>query len=186
MKQIEKIIERSFRELKIIAKIAYENGTVNQDQNSKLIFPKKRDNSIRISEQEMRSSFIRELEALAGEDSYFYSIETPTKECYKDFSSKEPKIIKDQSENIKGRSGNIDLTLYNSELKREHLIEFKFGNKDTCKKDFLKLLCDDKQCKINYYINILNNADDETHKTLKKKYQLSKAVKREVGCLKIQ
>ena len=42
MKQIEKIIERSFRELKIIAKIAYENGTVNQDQNSKLIFPKKR------------------------------------------------------------------------------------------------------------------------------------------------
>lgn len=112
MKQIEKIIENSFVELK---SIACEYGTVERNQNrkqnreakSKLIFPKKRDNSTRISEQEMRSSFIRELEALTGEDSYFYSIESPTKECYKDFSSKEPKIIKDQSENIEGRSGTL-------------------------------------------------------------------------------
>lgn len=176
MKQIEKIIENSFVELK---SIACEYGTVERNQNrkqnreakSKLIFPKKRDNSTRISEQEMRSSFIRELEALTGEDSYFYSIESPTKECYKDFSSKEPKIIKDQSENIEGRSGNIDLTLYNNELKREHLIEFKFGNKDTCKKDFLKLLCDDKQCKTNYYINILETFKDGTRKDVEKKYK---------------
>lgn len=176
MKQIEKIIENSFVELK---SIACEYGTVERNQNrkqnreakSKLIFPKKRDNSTRISEQEMRSSFIRELEALTGEDSYFYSIESPTKECYKDFSSKEPKIIKDQSENIEGRSGNIDLTLYNNELKREHLIEFKFGNKDTCKKDFLKLLCDDKQCKTNYYINILETFKDRTRDNIEDKFK---------------
>ena len=123
----------------------------------------------------MRSSFVRELEALTGEDSYFYSIETPTKECYKDFSSKEPKIIKDQSEDIEGRSGNIDLTLYNSELKREHLIEFKFGNKDTCRKDFLKLLCDDKQCKTNYYINILETFKDGTRINVEGKFK--KAIK---------
>ncbi|MGI5975640.1 MAG: hypothetical protein ACOX7E_07855 [Paludibacter sp.] len=118
MEKIEEIIKKSFRELK---RIACEKGTVNQNQKSKLIFPEKRDNTVRISEQEIRLLMIRELEAMTKKDSYFYSIETPTRKCYKDFSTDDPEIAESKDD---GQSGNIDLTLYNKELKREHLIEF--------------------------------------------------------------
>lgn len=114
----------------------------------------------------MRVLLIRELEARSDEDSYFYSIETPTKEIYRFSENGEknnPKIGE-------GQSANIDLTIYNKKFVRTHLLEFKFGNKDTCTKDFLKLLCDDKQCKTNYYINILETFNKSTRDSVEEKY----------------
>ncbi len=162
MNTIEKIIEKSFREMK---KTAYKKA----NKESKLIFPKKRDDSIRFSEQEARLLFIRELEFGNNKHSFYYSIETPTRKCYKGFSIGEPEI----ASNNDGRSGSIDLTVYNAQFQREHLLEFKYGNVDTCKKDFLKLLCDEERCMTNYYINILKNFDNGTFQSLENKYQKS-------------
>ena len=162
MSNVEELIRKSLQELQKIScenKIkSHENNSKNEvkPQESKLIFPKYRDNSIRISEQEARLLLIREIEK---QNEFYYSVETPTKNTYSDFSDKSenPKINPD------GRSGNIDLTLYQkheNEFKRTHLVEFKNKPKASCKKDFLKLLCDDENCGINYYINIIKNSDN--------------------------
>ncbi len=165
MCKIEDLIKSSLQELQ---KIGWENKY--NEQESKLIFPKKGDETKRISEQEARFLFVRELEKLENKD-FYYSIETPTLEKYSGFSKGiEPKI------NTEGRSGSIDVTLYekdNDTFIRKHLIEFKQGNVDTCKKDFLKLLCDDKNCKTNYYINIINNCDSGTIRSLVEKYNVA-------------
>ncbi|HAJ99359.1 MAG TPA: hypothetical protein DCM62_04975 [Bacteroidales bacterium] len=169
MKTVEELIKNSLKELK---KIACENQESNKNQSSKLIFPQycggKQQGNKRISEQEARSLFIREVEK---QEVYFYSVETPTKKSYKDFSTNEPKIGEKD-----GRAASVDVTLYtkeNNKFSRKHLIEFKFGNVKTCKKDFLKLLCDDNECSTNYYVNILDNCDSQTIKSIKKKFKNS-------------
>jgi len=156
---VEDLIKNSLQELQ---KIGWEKEIKTQE--SKLIFPKYRDDEQeaeqtarkRISEQEARFLFVRELEK---QKVFYYSVETPTNDTYADFSTKEPKI------GI-GKSGNVDVTLYNNKHDRKHLIEFKFDNVNTCTKDFLKLLCDDNQCETNYYINIIKNSDNTTKKRL--------------------
>lgn len=169
MKTVEELIKKSLQELKMIA---CENQEPNNAQSTKLIFPQycgglKQGNK-RISEQEARLLFIRELEK---QEVYYYSVETPTKKSYKDFSTNEPKIGEKG-----GRSASVDVTLYtkgNNKFSRKHLIEFKFGNVDTCKKDFLKLLCDDNECSTNYYVNILENCRDRTIESITCKFQKS-------------
>jgi len=158
---VEDLIKNCLQELQ---KIGWENKI--KTQNSKLIFPKYRNKKQRRSEQEARLLFIRELEK-PEKPNFYYSIETPTNDIYKDFRGKAPKIGT-------GKSGNVDVTLYTKgidKFEREHLVEFKFDNVDTCRKDFLKLLCDDNQCEKNYYINILKNTDDETIPSLIEKYK---------------
>jgi len=155
MNEVEQLITNSLQELQ---KIGCEE-IPNKEQKSKLIFPKYRNDKQRkrISEQEARFLFVRELEIQKDVD-FYYSIETPTKEPYKDFSTEKPAIGK-------GKSGNVDVTLYEKKDEkycRKHLIEFKFDNVKTCTKDFLKLLCDDEGCNTNYYINILKNCDSVT------------------------
>jgi len=165
--EVETLIKTSLQELQ---KIGWENEIKTQEsklifptQESKLIFPKycvgNHKGKKRISEQEARFLFVRELEK---QDNFYYSVETPTKEPYTDFSSESPVVGT-------GRSGCVDVTLYEitgEKYCRKHLIEFKLGNVDTCKKDFLKLLCDDNECKTNYYINIIKNNDKTTKKRL--------------------
>lgn len=168
--KIEKIIKDSLRELK---DIACESESESQNQNSKLIFPQKRlDKSPRISEQEARFLFVRELEVQKDKHSFYYSIETPTENIYqfsKGGKKIEPKISV-------GKSANIDVTLYikgNEKFHRKHLIEFKYGNIDTCKKDFLKLLFD-MDGLYNFYVNILDRDNLSKRKTLEsiiEKYQ---------------
>ena len=170
MKTIENIIKDSLFELK---NIACENKNENKKQKSRLIFPKKREpNSIRISEQEARFLFIRELEIQENKHSFYYSIETPTNKIYR-FSENgkqiEPKIGE-------GKSASIDVTLLTKEndiFCRKHLIEFKQGNVNTCRKDFLKLLFDIDGLH-NFYINIIEREDLSKRKTLESiinKYQ---------------
>jgi hypothetical protein len=170
LKTLEKIIVNSLIELK---NISHENDVANKEQKSKLIFPKKRLNNLsRISEQEARFLFVRELEKKENKHSFYYSIETPTYNIYK-FSEGGKKI---EPKIGKGQSASIDVTLYskkNKRFHRKHLIEFKQGNINTCKKDFLKLLFDINGLH-NFYINILDRDNLSKRKTLESiinKYQ---------------
>ena len=172
---VEQLIVKSLQELK---QIACEKDT-SVKQSSKLIFPKycvgihskHEDTQQRISEQEIRFLFARELENQENKHPFFYSIEIPTKESYKFSLSKKDNKSKNKPKDYfprildvdaGGRSASIDLTLYEKEdgkgFCRKHLIEFKQGNVDTCKKDFLKLLYDMDELE-NYYINVLYRED---------------------------
>jgi len=172
MSTVKRMIIASLKEL---AKIANEEEESIKQQDSRLIFPKyccgKHEGKKRVSEQESRLLFIRELEK---EKEFYYSIETPTTKSYK-FSNKgekesEPNIVAVDSG---GRSASFDLTLYDVNYERKHFIEFKNGNVSTVKKDFLKLLCDDNG-KENYFINIIERDDlskGDTLESIKDKYQ---------------
>ena len=176
--EVEELIKNSLIELrKIVCENPKENDNETKEQDSRLIFPKYRTTEKkRISEEEARFLFVRELENQKKNHRYYYSIETPTKRPYKKFTTDNPEI-----EGERSRSGCIDVTLYekeeNGNFCRKHLIEFKFDNVGTCKKDFLKLLCDDNQCETNYYVNILENCDNYTingeENGLKKKFEKS-------------
>ncbi|MDO9155018.1 MAG: hypothetical protein Q7U47_15135 [Paludibacter sp.] len=163
---IEDLIKKSLQELQVIGS---EATKTQSNQKSKLIFPKyqcgKHQNEKRVSEQEARLLFIRELE-LKNHMNIFYSIETPTKKSYK-FSSKEEKDSYPDIVSVEkgGQSASFDLTIYNDQLQRIHFIEFKNGNVDTIKKDFLKLLCDEDN-KENYFVNIIEREDLKNRNTL--------------------
>lgn len=162
--QVEDLIENSLFELK---QISCENEQIKK-QDSRLIFPAYRNNNRpkRISEQEAKLLLIRELEK---QKDFYYSVEAPTNNNYCDFSTDQPKIGT-------GRSGSIDIALYKINkgiLEREHLIEYKFNNVKTCKKDFLKLLCDNSNCTPNYYVNILDNFGRKTKKSIQDKFKES-------------
>jgi hypothetical protein len=172
---MENLIIESLRELQ---KIGTEKAKSYNQQESKLIFPKyccgKHAGEKRVSEQEARLLFIRELEK---QSNFYYSIETPSSKLYK-FSDKndkkfEPKIIPVGQES--GQSASFDLTIYNNKSERMHFVEFKNGNVDTVKKDFLKLLCDEKD-KENYFVNILERDNLNKRNTLDSiitKYQVA-------------
>lgn len=89
----------------------------------------------RLSEQELRFAFIEAFIEDENASEYLYSVETPTKERYY-FGGEVPEIKNEGNY----RSGNFDVVIYNKELKRVCLIEFKYGT-DTSdfSKDFLKL-----------------------------------------------
>jgi len=174
---VDDLVKKSLRELK---KIACENESIKTSgkSKSKLIFPKycvgKHEGTKRISEQEARFLFVRELER---QNDFYYSIETPTKQSYK-FSDKTDKKYQPQIVEVKngGQSASVDVTLFvkdDEKFCRKHLIEFKHGNVDTCKKDFLKLIFD-MDGLYNYYINILDRDDFSKRKTFESvitKYQ---------------
>lgn len=171
---IEQIIKATLQEL---SSIAHEDkaAVAVMKQDSRLIFPKKRDESIRVSEQEVRFLLVRELELHKVDHGFYYSVETPTEGLYK--FSEGGKII-DLKTGL-GQSANIDLTLYKRKddsgggFVRKHLFEFKFGNENSHKKDFVKLLFDTNGL-YNFYINIVDVESLKKRNTLKsveRKYQ---------------
>ncbi len=166
MKTIEEIIKRCLDEL---GKISNEEEQPKNGQESKLIFPiyhnGKHKIKKRVSEQEARLLFIRELEK--EKDNFYYSIETPTTKLYNFSNDKRaPKILTDNLGELKGQSASFDLTIYNNKFLREHFVEFKNNNVNTVKKDFLKLLCDEEGKK-NYLVHIINRNDLNQKNTLK-------------------
>jgi len=179
---IKGLVEKSVAELREIG-VENKNKEVNQEQESKLIFPvksKKDTNEItemRISEQELRFLFVRELEKLDN-DELFYSVETPTKRKYV-FTAKNKNdvvpIIAEEEKGV-GKSGSVDLAIFNVEEKkivRKHLVEFKYGNVKTITKDLIKLLYDDPECSTNFFIQFLNNQKPGTQKNVEDKYYLA-------------
>ena len=141
----------------------YEPG---RDEISKrLIAPPYRDSKKnarlngRAGEQELRQLYINNL---IKNTKYKYSVETQTSKTYK-FTNN----------NGNGRSGNIDLTIYSSESKKDDLkklvnIEFKFCNpsKKELKKDITKLVFEE----INgiLYLSLINSNKSTIPNILKK------------------
>lgn len=144
------------------------------ENESRLVFPayyydesgKKTAKGTRISEQELRFAFVEEFNYYCKENNInlFYSVETPTKDTYSDFSTN-PK------QNPDGRSGEFDMVIYNENLHRVCLIEFKANNADEVdhKKDFLKLDIDEKDNNevLRYFIEIVKSYSDVTINSLK-------------------
>ena len=135
--------------------------TIDSENNGKhfkeqLIFPINRDNTIRISEQELRVLFIDELKNIPD---IFYSIETPTKNKYKfGFSLEDIKLDKN------GKSASVDLTIFKkngSAYKRILNIEFKYSNGKISQiaKDILKLISEEEN---GAFIWLLKNTNRET------------------------
>ncbi len=106
---------------------AISEGSQIISEKPKLIFPIKRDQSVRISEQESRVIFCQLLE----KSCWYYSIETPTQQEY-------------QQKGKGYRSGGSDLSLYTSSSPDSKIvnIELKAHNppKEHFKKDFEKLI----------------------------------------------
>ena len=127
--------------LEIISK-AFEHvkKAYKSPEGSRLIFPQKRDGSIRVSEQELRFAFIEEFLKFEKAKDWFYAVEVPTKDKY-DFTDKNnPKV----AEKGKGQSASFDLAIYTKDgdgFKTIALLEFKAGNPDkfAYHKDLAKL-----------------------------------------------
>lgn len=123
---IIQIVKNALSRLKKASKRQYE---------SHLIFPNKRcDNTLRISEQELRFAFVECFNEYCADNSdLYYAVEVPTTNPYR-FSKVEPKI------DDTGKSGNFDLAIYNKD-KIVCLIEFKANNpqEKSFQKDLLKL-----------------------------------------------
>jgi hypothetical protein len=154
VQSIEKLIKESLNE---IPKIGTEEKLGSK---FRLIFPLKRGKKIRHSEQEAKFLFIRNVE---NQSEFHYSVETPTKKAYKDFTKGEPKQEED------GRSGAIDVTLHNKDGARIALIEFKYGANliRSIRKDFLKLLIDAPEIELNYFIHVVPNTSKDLYKEYK-------------------
>ncbi len=153
-KEIETLCLRTFERL------------INMNYNpasSKFIFPKyysktKKD-GIRISEQEARFAFFSELEKLNCLDdkcNYSYSVETPTKNQYKDFSTDKPKVCLTYEPGKK--SGSIDLSLYKNINIIDINLEFKAYNVDI-DSDFIKLFAENSN---GLFFHILDSVGNKT------------------------
>jgi hypothetical protein len=133
---INKIIDTTFKVIQEVFEKQKECGGVcNKSPKSRIIFPRKRTEDVRVSEQELRFVFVEQLneEVKKGWDVY-YSVETPTIDTYR-FKDVEPRI------DPKGQSASFDLVIHDKGYHRIALIEFKAKNADEHehKKDFVKL-----------------------------------------------
>lgn len=185
-RKIDAIIEMAFRRLETVYYEHKEGFTTNiplkQQNVSRLVFPSYFDNdedgtrkpkSTRIREQELRFSFVESFNEYCNNPennaNLFYSVETPTKETYSGFTT-DPKL------DPNGRSAEFDMVIYDENLKRVCLIEFKANNAKEVdhKKDFLKLEVDEKKDEtvLRYFIEIVKSYEPGTITSLKdKKYR---------------
>jgi hypothetical protein len=170
MSKIEDLIKASLEELILIGS---ENGGIanaTKKLSSRIIFPQyfvgNHTGHRRVSEQEARFLFTRELEK---QKDFYYSIEAPTKKAFR--FSVNGQII---NPNIAptGQSASIDVCIYNNKYTRQHLIEFKAlnPNQESFNKDFLKLFCDEDNLQ-NYFVHIIETYDKGTIDSLLKKYK---------------
>lgn len=148
--------------------------------NTRIIFPKKRCNEYRISEQEFRFSFLENFLNIAPKN-WYYSVETPTKEKYsfgKDDTM--PLMIPTDTKNDNnGESASIDFSIHdkNKNFERICIIEFKAHNpkiKDFAK-DFVKLNSEPSpsdNC-VRYFCLLLKSADKRTYDSIRNKIFLT-------------
>ena len=143
---------------------------------SRLVFPCYADNdhTTRISEQELRFAFVEAFNDYCDSQnlSLYYSVETPTRDSYSGFSGKEKKPTIDKD----GRSAEFDLVIYDEDMKRVCLVEFKANNADESdhEKDFVKLTnkVEGDSSVLRYFVEILSSYSDSkdgTVDSLKKK-----------------
>ena len=144
------------------------------ETKTRIVFPHFSNGDTRISEQELRFAFVEAFNASQAvmDNNLFYSVETPTRLKYKDFSSAP---IQDEG----GRSGEFDMVIFNDKQERVCLIEFKANNADTIdhRKDLLKLNKEGDGI-LTFFIEVLKSytTGDEETKTigsLKRKIKLN-------------
>ncbi len=163
---IEEIIRNTFEAIQDAYNYQKENApkldSPYRQRLSRIVFPQKRDDTTRISEQELRFVFVEQLNKKIDEGwDVYYSVETPTRGAYKGFcKGGTPEI------NENGRSGVFDLVIFSNELKRIALIEFK-ANNAPCPdhtKDFFKLnnAIEGNQKVLRYFVEIVKSFDDST------------------------
>ena len=169
---IEEIINNTFKAVQDAYDYQQENAPNLSDPKrqklSRIIFPKKREEPIRISEQELRFVFVEQLNKKINEGwNVYYSIETPTQDIYRFKKGENPR------QDIDGRSGEFDLVIFNHNLKRIALIEFKANNASyhDHKKDFVKLnnMNEGDEKVLRYFIEIIKTFDDKTLSNLHEK-----------------
>lgn len=166
------IISKAFEN----AKKAYDfTQKPDSSEHSRLIFPKKRDETIRVSEQELRFAFVEEFLKDEKAKDWFYAVEVPTKDKYR-FSNKEnPKVVE---KGEIGQSASFDLALYtkdDKDFKTIALLEFKAGNPDRfCyTKDLVKLENDkegDDEV-LRFFIEIVGNTNSRTKPNIESKLE---------------
>ena len=160
------------------------------NKGSRLVFPayyeNKEPKGTRISEQELRFAFVEEFNCYCEENSknLFYSVETPTKEKYSGFSD-----VPKQDDG--GRSAEFDMVIYDENLNRVCLIEFKANNADKVdhEKDFLKLDVDEKDNEnvLRYFIEIVKSYKDRTIKSLKEnKFKYNRGNLPQIRCYALE
>jgi hypothetical protein len=175
---IEQFIIKVLKKTADALHIAYNNNKEQKgnsyefDDSCRLVFPIRSDeeNSLRVSEQELRFEFVNQLLKEDEENKYWYSIETPTLLKYKGFSEGDPEQSND------GRSAAFDLVLFNSQGERIALIEFKANNRKPSDyaKDILKLTeeahkknkKEGKKIK-GFLIELLESEDSRTLKSIR-------------------
>lgn len=182
-KCIEEVISNTFKAIQDAFSFQRENApdldNPHRKKLSRIVFPQKRDESTRISEQELRCVFVEQLNKKINENHWdvFYSIETPTCDTYSGFKKGEEPPKQDD----KGRSGEFDLVIFNEKLQRIALIEFKANNasEHDHEKDFVKLNNnkegDDKV--LRYFIEIIKSFNKGTLSNLYAKMNSNKQAK---------
>lgn len=118
-----------------------------------LIFPTKRDGSLRISEQEAKLLFVQQLTL---DRKYFFSVETPTVETY-------------QQKGMTPMSARVDLTLYGADRKPVAHVECKSHNcgLEDIRKDLEKLL---REKRTGCWFHTLERANRATFPVLLAKF----------------
>ena len=184
-KHIENILKLAFKKVQY----AYNNHKEGENKDNKhddnkhfsrLVFPSYSNNETRISEQELRFAFVEAFNEYCnkcnekGDDcNLLYSIETPTKEKYSGFSKTKENPNPNPRVDENGRSGEFDMVIFNKELKRICLIEFKANNASDLdhRKDFVKLNNDKEGDKkvLRYFVEIIGPCKDNTIDSIKDK-----------------
>lgn len=179
-KHVDAMIDKTFQKLNRIYENNQEGGkTAQVIDGCRLIFPLYRPQTgknlkIRISEQELRFAFVDVFHRYCDSKglSWFYSIETPTRENYiftKKNEDKEEVPRRDED----GQSARFDFVIHDKDLKRICLIEFKALNPDQSDyhKDFEKLIHDMEidTTVVRYFIQVLKSYNNGTPKNIAKK-----------------
>lgn len=163
------IISKAFKHVKK----AYElTQKPDSPEPSRLIFPRKRDKSIRVSEQELRFAFVDELLKDKGAKKWFYAVEVPTEDVY-NFSVKKNPIVAEEGN---GQSASFDLVIYakdGSTFNPIALLEFKAGNpaEFAYHKDLVKLENKNEGNNevLRFFIEIIENANSGTKSNIESK-----------------
>lgn len=162
---IDKVLENTFRVIRALYQNEHYEGNDFSPNSvgSRLVFPRKRNGEVRVSEQELRFIFqeqfyayINDLEKKGQLWDVCYSVETPTQNEYSLSGNGE-------------RSANIDLAIY-AEGRRVALVEFKALNPGVYEhmKDTFKLR-NEPGDSLRYFVEIVSSQDSRTFPSIEGK-----------------
>lgn len=163
------ILNNTFKIISETYKYQKEDCDFAPAGKSRLIFPKKSDGSIRVSEQELRFIFVEQLNEYVRENwDVYYSVETPTEYNYRFSGANVPECY---GTGVDGRSANIDLSIHDNRGHRIALIEFKHGHDfEAMNKDFLKLAKENGDS-LRFFVGLLSSSDGQTVESIANKIE---------------